>query len=147
MKKASVILLFVVFILIFVFTGCAGVSEETISIADVIAENLLISINNQDYESYKRDMDEKMLEAVPEEEFIKLASYFGATIGEYIADSKEVSRSGIQSDASIIIYEADYTGEDGKVTVTIVLSQTGDRDYRISGSWFDSPNIRENPYQ
>jgi hypothetical protein len=57
MKKASVILLFVVFILIFVFTGCAGVSEETISIADVIAENLLISINNQDYESYKRDMD------------------------------------------------------------------------------------------
>jgi hypothetical protein len=88
-----------------------------------------------------------MLEAVPEEEFIKLASYFGATIGEYIADSKEVSRSGIQSDASIIIYEADYTGEDGKVTVTIVLSQTGDRDYRISGSWFDSPNIRENPYQ
>jgi len=147
MRKSGFILVFMSLIIMLVFSGCAKVDEETISVADGLTENLLISLNNKDYENYKRDLSVQMLEAIPEEEFIKFSSFLDETVGEYVADSKEVSNSGIQNGMSVIVYETDYTNESGKVTVSIVLSETADEGYEISGSWFNSPKIRENSYQ
>ncbi len=128
-------------------SGCTTVSEEAISFADKAAENALIALNNGDYENYKKDLDDKMLEAVPEEEFIKFSSYLNNTIGKYEAGSKKISGSTIQNGMIVIIYGADYTGEANKVTVTMVISEPDEGNYKISGSWFDSPILRESSYQ
>jgi PBP1b-binding outer membrane lipoprotein LpoB len=145
--KKNLIFLVPVALIIIIITGCAGVSEEVISFADGATENFLIALNNQDYESYKKDLDSAMLEAVPEEDFIKFSSYLKDTAGEYVAGSKEMSKSGIQKETNIIVYEANYTGESEKMIVTMVISEIGDGSFKISGSWFNSPELRENPYQ
>ena len=147
-KKILIIaVLLLVFITALIVPGCMTVSEEAISFADKAAENALIALNNGDYENYKKDLDDKMLEAVPEGEFIKFSSYLNNTIGKYVAGSKEVSGSTIQNGMIVIIYGADYTEESNKVTVTIGISEPDEGNYKISSSWFDSPILRETEYK
>jgi len=146
-RKILVIVILLMFTLIFIIPGCTRVEQESISFADSATENFLTALNNQDYESYKKDLDSKMLEAVPEEEFIKFSSYLNSTIGEYVADSKEISGSTIQNGMIVVVYGADYTEETKKVTVTIVISEPVEGNYKISGSWFDSPKLRETEYK
>jgi len=133
--------------IILTLSGCAGASEEAVSFADAATENFLIALSDRDYGSYKKDLSEEMLQAVPEEEFVKFSTYLEETSGEYVRDSKKLSTSGIQKGMDIVVYLADYTGESEKVRVKIVVSKNADGDYKISGSWFDSPAIRENVYQ
>jgi len=147
MKKILAPLMIITFSLGFILSGCSAASEEGVSFADSAAENFLIAINNADYESYKKDLGEDMLQAVPEDEFIKFSSYINDTIGEYIPDSKEAAASGVQKGMDVVVYQADYTDEDEKVKVTIVVSKSADGGYKISGSWFDSPKLREENYQ
>ncbi len=147
MKKFLIFGMLTVFTLGFILSGCSGVSEEVISFADSATEDFLVALNNGNYGSYKKDLDGGMLQAVPEEEFMKLSSYLHDTVGEYIPDSKEMTASGIQKGMDVVVYQADYTEEDEKVRVTIVISKNTDGDYKISGSWFDSPGIREKEYQ
>ena len=44
---------------------------------------------------------------------------------------------------NIIIYGADYTEETEKVVVSIVVSKSDDGIYQISGTWFNSPKLRD----
>lgn len=147
MRKFLIIALFMLFIYVVVFPGCAGADKEVISFADKAAENYLIALNNKDYENFKKDLDNKMLEAIPEEEFIKFSSYLKNTVGEYVKDSKEISTSGVKGEMYVIVYGADYTEETEEVTVTVSISEFEDGNYKISGSWFNSAGLRENPYQ
>jgi hypothetical protein len=147
MKKFLVPAALAAFMLAFILSACSGAGEEAVYFADTATENFLIALSSRDYESYKRDLSEEMLKAVPEEEFVKFSSYLEETAGEYIKGSKKLSTSGIQKGMDIVVYLADYTKESEKVRVTIVISKNADGDYRISGSWFDSPGIREKAYQ
>ncbi len=148
MRKKILVLLLMVLVTVLAVSGCTkAVKQEAISFADRATEDYLISINNQDYESYKKDLGGEMLEVVPEEEFIKFSSYLKSTIGDYIADSKEISGSSIQNELILIVYGASYTEETGEVTVTMVISEPEEGNYKIVGSWFDSPKLRENEYE
>lgn len=147
-KKFLIFMIFIaLFITAFMISGCTKVSEEAISFADSATENILVALNNRDYENYKKDMDDTMLEAIPEEEFMKFSSYLTGTIGEYASDSKEIAGSTIQNEMIIIVYGASYTGEAEEVTINVVISESDEGDYKISGLWFDSPGLRENPYE
>ncbi len=46
-----------------------------------------------------------------------------------------------------MIYEADYTEETEKVKVSIAVSESEEEKYQVSGTWFDSPKLRETEYK
>ncbi len=130
----------------FIFSGCK-VSEEIIAFAEDAAENYLTAINDQDYESYTRDLDDTMKISVSEEEFLDFSSYLMNTIGYYEPGSKEHSYNIVQNGMDVIVYRASYTGEEGEVEFKIVITGSRDGTYRVSGSWFDSPRLREVKYK
>jgi hypothetical protein len=150
-KKFLMLLAPIFLILILASTGCKKVDQkvdqEAISFADRVTEECLIALNNQDYESYKKDLDNEMLDAVPEEEFMKFSSYLKDNVGQYVPGSKEYSSSSIQSGMILVIYETYYTIETGKVMVGMVISKSDEGISKISGSWFDSPKLRETEYE
>ncbi len=144
MSKKLMFLTLMAFILMVAAVACgAKVDEEVISFTDGAAENILIALNDQDYESFKLDMDDVMQETTTEQEFTRLSAYLKNTIGEYRQGSKEYSSSTIQGDVNVVIYTADYTEETENVIVTIVVSASDEGIYKIAGIWFDSPSLRE----
>lgn len=146
MNKKILIPVLLILMLTFIFSGCK-ISEEIIRFADDTAENYLISLNNQDYESYSKDLDSAMKIAVPEEEFLDFSSYLKNTIGYYEPGSKKHSYNIAQKGMVVIVYRASYTDEEREVEVKIVITGSRNGNYLISGSWFDSPKLREVKYK
>jgi hypothetical protein len=146
-KKFLMLMLLVTLILALFVAGCRKIDEQTLSFADQATEKYLIALNNQDYHNYTEDLDSDMLEAVPEEEFIKFSAYLKETVGEYIPGSKNYSGYATRSGMIVIVYKADYTVETEGVVVTMVVSEPTEGVYKISGSWFDSPRMREVEYK
>jgi len=143
-RKILVFLSVTAIILSVAAVGCNNeVDEEIISFTDTAVENVLVSLNEQDFESYNKDMDDEMLKVVTEEYFTTLFTYLKDAIGEYEKDSKRYIDSYVQGDIYVVIYEAGYTEEPEDVIVTGVVSVTDDGVYQISGTWFDSPKLRE----
>ncbi len=143
-RKILVFLSVTAIILSVAAVGCNNeVDEEIISFTDTAVENVLVSLNEQDFESYNKDMDDEMLKVVTEEYFTTLFTYLKDAIGEYEKDSKRYIDSYVQGDIYVVIYGADYTEEPEDVIVTGVVSVTDDGVYQISGTWFDSPKLRE----
>ena len=85
--------------------------------------------------------------SVPEEEFLDFSSYLKDTIGYYEPGSKVRSYNIAQKGMDVIVYRASYTDEEGEVEVKIVITGSRDGTYRVSGSWFDSPKLREIKYK
>jgi len=143
-RKILVFLSVTAIILSVAAVGCNNeVDEEIISFTDTAVENVLVSLNEQDFESYNKDMDDEMLKVVTEEYFTTLFTYLKDAIGEYEKDSKRYIDSYVQGDIYVVIYEAGYTEEPEDVIVTGVVSVTDDGVYQISGTWYDSPKLRE----
>lgn len=146
-RKNLILLILLVFILVQLVMGCRPIDEQALSFANQATERYLVALNNQDYSAYKEDMDAGMLEAVTEEEFIKFSSYLKENAGEYMPDSKKYSGYTTKNGNILVVYRAEYTLEEEGVTVTTVISKSGEGIYKISGSWFDSPKLREAEYK
>jgi hypothetical protein len=147
-RKLLIILSLTALVLIIASAGCSSkVDAEIISFTDAAMEDVLVSLNEQDFESYIKDMDDEMLKVVTKDSFETFSAYLKDTIGEYIQDSKEYADSYVQSGFYVIIYNADYTDEPENVFVKAVVSVTDEGIYQISGTWFDSPKIRETAYE
>lgn len=146
-RKNLILLILLVFILVQLVMGCRPIDEQALSFANQATERYLVALNNQDYSAYKEDMDAGMLEAVTEEEFIKFSSYLEENAGEYMPDSKKYSGYTTKNGNILVVYRAEYTLEEEGVTVTTVISKSGEGIYKISGSWFDSPKLREAEYK
>ena len=146
-RKSLILLVLTVLMLIPIIIGCRVIDEKALSFADQATEKYLDAINKQDYSAYGEDMDSVMLEVVTGEEFIKFSSYLKDTIGEYIQDSKKYSGYTVKNGNILVVYRAEYTLEEEGVTVTTVISKAGEGIYKISGSWFDSPKLREVEYK
>ncbi|MFA5014900.1 MAG: hypothetical protein WC549_05105 [Actinomycetota bacterium] len=146
-RKSLILLLLPVLILMQLVMGCRPVDEKAISFADQATEKYLVALNDQDYSAYKEDMDAGMLEAVTEEEFIKFSLYLKENAGEYMPDSKKYSGYTTKNGNILVVYRAGYTLEKEGVVVTTVISKSSEGTYKISGSWFDSPKLREAEYK
>jgi hypothetical protein len=147
-RKFLVILSLAVFVLSIAIIGCSReVDPEIISFADEAMENVLVSLNEENYENYSKDMDDEMLKVVTKDSFKTFSNYLKDTIGEYRQDSKEYIDSSIQREYYVVIYSTDYTNETENVIVQVVISETNEGVYLISGTWFDSPKLREAEYE
>ena len=146
MKRIITIVLTLVLIPIMVAaTGCGTKSTTTTttpttptepSYAGVITENILISINQDDYANFSKDLDQAMLQALPESGFQQLVSQLENKIGDYI--SKQFYTTVVQGDITTVVYIAKYTKQDN-VTVTVSF-QTVNGKNLVAGLHF--PNLQ-----
>ena len=132
-------------LVVLILTGCLNQSlggEERlrwIDIADPIAENILQSLNNNDYQGLIRDFSEEMIHATPTEEFINLRELLDSKVGAYI--SKTPGRVVRDGEYIAVFYTACFENED-EVTVRVVFKED-DETHKVYGLWFDSPKLRE----
>jgi hypothetical protein len=147
-RKFLIILSITALILSMAVIGCdSEVDTEIISFTDTAMENVLVSLNEENFENYSTDMDDDMLKVVTKDSFATFSTYLKDTIGEYRQDSKEYVESYAQGGYYVVIYDTDYTNETGNVIVKAVISVTDEGIYQISGTWFDSPKLREAEYE
>ena len=106
---------------------------------DALSENLLLSLNNGDYDGYVRDMDSKMKEASTPASFDSLRALLAEKIGAY--ESHKMAQVVEQEGLRTVIYSAAFEKE-SSVTVRVVFNVTQESP-QISGLWLDSPKLRQ----
>jgi hypothetical protein len=127
------------------FSGCSSKTEVDNSLkdkVDPIAENLLLSMKNNNHDSFVRDMDEKMKSIFTEDYFKNMNDKITPKIGTYQANSKEYWQTQKSGDYQVVYYKAKFDKESDVVIVKVVVSEK-DAKTLVSGLYFDSPNLRK----
>lgn len=118
----------------------SGVDETFRGRVEPVAENILQSIKSGDREAFLKDMDEKMKSVFTAEEFGKVEDTLASKIGVY--QSKEFWKSEKSGQYIIAYYKARFDKEENYVVVKVVTTEA-DGVLRVSGLFFDSPNLRK----
>jgi hypothetical protein len=143
-NKIIKLLLFLICLLVIVpIIGCTAiqVDQEYIDFSARATEDYLIAINNRNFNSFSKDLNKDMEEALPEEEFLTFVDQIEGIIGTYEPGSKKLDQTKKESGYIVITYNARYTGESEDVIVTISFQKSGNK-IEIAGSWFTSPKLR-----
>lgn len=145
MKMKSLLICWTV--LTIILAGCTGTPtaiegaerEAILAYSEPMADNELSALNNNDYEAFIKDYDEKMREVTTENRFADLYATISAKLGEYL--SREITTvTAVGDEAILIIYTAKFEKEEG-VIIKLVFQPEG--EHLITGLWFDSPKLRE----
>jgi hypothetical protein len=134
-------------ILVSLVGGCAATPKAiegaernaVLAYSEPMTDNELEALNANDYQSFIKDYDPKMLEVTTQENFTALYSLISGKLGKYI--SREVTAvTALGDDAIVVDYAAKFENEED-VTVRLVFQSFG--EHLITGLWFDSPKLRE----
>jgi hypothetical protein len=104
--------------------------------ADPETENILVSINKNDYTGFSKDLDQVMKSALPQSAFSQLYDQIKSTIGDY--RSKEFAGASANNDVITVLYRAQYTDEPSDVWITISFNN----DKKVAGLYFSSPKMQ-----
>jgi hypothetical protein len=106
--------------------------------AGSIMENILLSVNEDDYTAFSKDFGQNAKNMINQSAFDQLYNNIQTEVGEY--QSKLYVSSADQNDNITVSYIARYSREPAGVTVTLVL-QAAAGGYTVEGLNFDSPNL------
>lgn len=105
------------------------------------AENLLISLNNDDYDGFTRDFNETMLGAITSDVFTNnLSPFIRGNVGIYIPGTIEVLKSTESNGVNVVVFLAKYTQSEKGVAVQISWSIVNEA-VSISGLYFNSEEL------
>lgn len=111
--------------------------EQVLVFAEPKTDNLLNSLNNNDYALFRRDLNSQLLDLIPADEFALNYQNLGTRVGKYI--SREVDHVERGGEYITVLYRAKFEKEEN-VTVRVIFEVAGQQ--RVAGLWFDSPKIR-----
>jgi Protein of unknown function (DUF3887) len=137
MKRISVLLLagFLVSIVAACGSGETELSgeekEAVLAFSEARTDNLLAGMNASDYDTFSKDFDQDMLNAMTESEFAKLKQDRDAKLGRYV--SRQVNRVVQSGDFYAVIYDAVFEKDDA-VSVRVVFRVAD--PHEVSGLWF-----------
>ena len=127
--------------------GCVEQNEVDVSdadqvrgYADLVTEQILVAMNGSDYASYSEDFDQTMKNAMPEAVFNETNAMITSKIGDYV--SKEFWKVESKDQYTIVHYKAEFTDEPTDVAIRIVFQEING-EMKVSGLWFDSPELRD----
>ncbi len=106
------------------------------AMADPETENVLVSLNNDDYTGFARDFDAVAKNAIPELVFNNIYKLGKSTVGDYRL-SKTFESASSQNGIVTVRYLAQYSSEPAGVWVTIAF----DSHDKIAGLLFNSPKL------
>jgi hypothetical protein len=120
-------------------TGCAGKaeiaylsSEESAQIAahtDQAAENIITAIATDDYDLFITDFDEKMREALTEEQFANIVKMYGKN-----GEAESISLLNVEDRDQF--YGANYGVTYPKAGLTMLIVVAKSDPELVSGLWF-----------
>jgi hypothetical protein len=105
--------------------------------ADSETENVLMSLNKNDYDGFSKDFNQTMKNAIPQASFTTLYNQMTSTVGDY--QSKEFEIVSTENNIITVEYYAKYTLEPAGVWVSISF----DSNQKISGLYFNSPKLQQ----
>ena len=114
--------------------------EQVRGYADPITEQILVAMNENDYAKYSEDFDQTMKNAMTEAVFDETNAVIRSKIGDYV--SKEFWKAESKDQYTIVHYKAKFTDEPADVTVRVVFQEING-EMKVSGLWFDSPELRK----
>ena len=136
-KKTILVYASVFFITFLV--GCSSTqttplaSLEGINIHEIskpMAENIMISLANEDFSSFSRDFDEAMQKAMTEPAFIEIRKMFWDEYGEY--QSLSLTSTSTKQGYLLVFYSLKF--EKGEVIMQVVHQPQP--PHLVSGLWF-----------
>jgi hypothetical protein len=135
-KKLSLVFIFLI-ITAFLTSACSPVSKTNLQIPDKIqeiahpiADNLMISLDKQNYQGFTRDFDDAMQKAITQEAFTEIRKLIWGQYGNY--EAMTYQRAVDQQGYIGVFYTLSF--EKGNITLNLVL--TPQSPYKLSGLWF-----------
>jgi uncharacterized protein YozE (UPF0346 family) len=102
--------------------------------SDSITENILLSVNEDDYAEFSKDFGQNAKNMINQSTFDQLYNNIQSKVGQY--QSKLYVNNAGQNDNITVAYIARYSKEPAGVTVTLVL-QAAAGGYTVEGLNFD----------
>lgn len=120
----------------------AKTPEESIQDwTDPKVENILISMNKEDYDSFSKYFSDNMKNQLNKELFNEQLLPIFDLIGEYIKDTKKLlTTEALEKDNMKLIYSADYSNESKEVIITMVFNKNS-KD--VEGLFISSEKIQK----
>ena len=112
-------------------SGCGKTAEW----ADPMVENVLVSINNEDYSSFIKDFGAGLISEIPEESFPDVISSVKGDFGKYIEGSKKMFSVNIVNNETTSEYNGKFEKND-TVKFRFVFEKTNDQT-KITGFAFE----------
>ncbi len=146
MKRTAFIIILLA-LLAFAFISTSGCVSQPAQVdvgkvreyADPMAENILLSLTNNDYGAFTRDFDQTMKDTLTQARFDQLYSMIKTKVGDYV--SKEYLSGENQGGYITVHYKAKYANEPAGVAVNVSFKTVDSKPY-VAGLWFDSPRLR-----
>jgi hypothetical protein len=113
-------------------------ADKYFEIADPMADNLLLGINNGDYSAFSKDFDDAMKTGLNEAAFLQLKQTFDTKLGAYQFLQQDVAEK--QDDYIVALYVVQF---EKAPAVTMRMVITDDDQHKVTGLWFDSPELRQ----
>lgn len=146
MRIKKIGLFVIVTLFVCTIVGCSQkVSENDAKFAHVKVENILIALNNGDYDKFTKDLGVPTKKVFTKEEVNKTKNTIIDKIGDYIPKSKKFSQGTKVSQNNkkyiVVIYNAKFKNEPEKTVITVIFDD--DNKHAIEGLYFNSPKLRQ----
>jgi hypothetical protein len=112
-------------------SGCG----KTAQWADPMVENVLVSINNEDYSSFTKDFGDDLIKEIPEDKFPEIIGFVKGDFGKYIGGSKKMFSVNITNNETTAEYNGKFENKD-TVQFKFVFEKTNDQT-KITGFAFE----------
>ena len=112
-------------------SGCG----KTAQWADPMVENVLVSINNEDYSSFTKDFGDDLISEVPQDKFPDVINSVKGDFGKYIEGSKKMFSVNITNNETTAEYNGKFENKD-TVQFKFVFEKTNDQT-KITGFAFE----------
>lgn len=112
-------------------SGCG----KTAQWADPLVENVLVSINNEDYSSFIKDFGDGLISEIPQDKFADVVNSVKGDSGKYIEGSKKMFSVNITNNETTTEYNGKFENK-GTVQFKFVFEKTNNQT-KITGFAFE----------
>ena len=134
MKKIQLITIAILAVLLLSMLPLSGCGK-TAQWADPIVENVLVSINNEDYSSFIKDFGDSLVKEIPQDKFPEVVSSIKGNFGKYIEGSKKMFSVNINNNITTTEYNSKFENKD-TVQFRFVFEKINDQ-IKITGFAFE----------
>ena len=134
MKKIQLITIAILAVLLLSMLPLSGCGK-TAQWADPIVENVLVSINNEDYSSFIKDFGDDLIKEITKDKFPEVINGVIGDFGKYIEGSKKMFSVNISNNVTTTEYTGKFKNKDS-VQFKFVFEKIDDQ-IKVTGFAFE----------
>ncbi|MCL5772007.1 MAG: DUF3887 domain-containing protein [Actinobacteria bacterium] len=129
-KFITIITLVILSLSVALVSGCG----KTAQWADPMVENVLVSVNNEDYSGFIKDFGDNLINEIPQDKFPDVISGLKGDFGKYIENSKKMFSVNISNNETTTEYNGKFENKD-TVQFKFIFEKTNNQ-IKITGFAF-----------